>query len=85
MVLTKNDTGTGTGTDAGFNAGRCLWSDSVCVDAPTHYISHETADGTEAAVYCLRHYVLTLASLCELHLPSCEGDFPGHVAGHGEL
>lgn len=85
MVLTEKDTGTGTGTGAGFGAGRCLWPESVCVDPPTHYISHETADGTEAEVYCLRHYVLSLASLCEMHLPGCDGDFPGHVAGHGSL
>lgn len=85
MIRTKDDTGTDIGVDAGFSAGRCAWDRSVCVDKPTHFVASESTGGTTADVYCQRHYVLSLASLCELHLPDCAGDFPGHVARHGKL
>lgn len=85
MTRTKDDTTTGTGLGAGFGAGRCAWDRSVCVDKPTHFVASDSTDGVSADVYCLRHYVLALAILCELHLPGCEGDFPRHVTGHGKL
>lgn len=85
MIRTMDDTTTGTGTGAGFSAGRCLWDDSVCVDPPSHFVTLLEAEGTTAEVFCVRHYVLTLARLCQLHLPDCEGGFHGHVADHGEL
>ena len=85
MIRTKDDTTSDIGTVADFGSVRCLWDESVCVDAPTHFVSLELADGRDAEVFCLRHYVLTLARMCEIHLPQCEGDFGGHVSGHGEL
>lgn len=85
MIRTQDDTTVGTGTDADFGAGRCLWDDSVCVDKPTHFVTLETAGGADAEVFCFRHYVLTLARLCQIHIPACEGDFAGHVASHGKL
>ncbi|CEA09685.1 hypothetical protein BN1051_03057 [Arthrobacter saudimassiliensis] len=85
MILTRDDTISDTGLDAGFGAGRCVWDESVCVDKPTHFVTSNVVGGAAAEVYCLRHYVLTLAGLCELHLPNCEGDFSGHVLSHGEL
>lgn len=71
--------------DTGFGNGRCLWDRSVCVDSPTHFVTYVAEDGASAEVFCIRHYVLTLAHLCQVHLPSCGGDFTGHVASHGEL
>lgn len=85
MTRTMDDTTAGTGTAAGFGAGRCLWDDSVCTDPPTHYVTLRQSEGTAAELYCVRHYVLTLARLCQLHLPGCEGPLDAHVAGHGEL
>lgn len=85
MIGTRDDTTAGTGTAADFSSFRCLWPESVCVDPPTHFVSQELADGRDAEVFCLRHYVLTLARLCEVHLPLCEGGFAGHVDSHGEL
>ncbi|MCQ2001467.1 hypothetical protein [Arthrobacter zhaoxinii] len=85
MIGTKDDTTAGTGTAADFGSLRCLWPESVCVDPPTHFVAQELADGRDAEVFCVRHYVLTLARICEVHLPLCEGDFAGHVDSHGEL
>lgn len=85
MIGTKDDTTAGTGTAADFGSLRCLWPESVCVDPPTHFVAHELADERDAEVFCVRHYVLTLARICEVHLPLCEGDFAGHVDSHGEL
>ena len=85
MIRTKDDTTAGADTAAGFGDGRCLWDESVCVDAPTHFVTWELAEGKDAEVFCVRHYVLTLAHLCQVHLPVCEGDFAGHVEGHGKL
>ena len=53
--------------------------------SPTHFVTMETHCGADAEMYCVRHYVLTLARLCQVHLPSCEGGFTGHVSGHGKL
>lgn len=86
MIRTKDDTTSGIGTiTGGPGAGRCLWDESVCVDTPTHFVTQLQSEGTEAEVFCVRHYVITLARMCQLHLPDCEGPFEGHVADHGEL
>lgn len=85
MIKTVDDVDAGTGTTTGPGNIRCLWDDAVCVDPPTHFINHEGVEGTFAEVFCVRHYVLTLARMCQLHLPDCPGPFDGHVAAHGEL
>ena len=85
MTRTMNDTTDGVIVGGGFNAGRCLWDESVCTDTPTHFVTFDQADGAAAEVFCVRHYVLSLARLCQLHLPDCPGDFAGHVSSHGEL
>ncbi len=85
MSRTINDTPVGAGVEAGIGAGRCMWGESVCVDTPTHFVTQEHADGVDAEVFCVRHYVLTLAHLCQVHLPDCAGGFAGHVTSHGEL
>lgn len=85
MIKTVDDVITGTGTTTGPGNSRCMWDDAVCVDLPTHFINHQQDEGTSAELFCVRHYVLTLARLCQLHLPDCPGPFDGHVAGHGEL
>lgn len=85
MIDTRDDTTSGTVTGAGFSAGRCLWDDTVCVDPPTHFITERHAEGTHAQVFCVRHYVLTLAHICQVHMATCDGPFSGHVADHGEL
>jgi hypothetical protein len=85
MIRTQDETIAGSGAVASFGNGRCLWDKSVCVDTPTHFVALELADGTDAEVFCVRHYVLALAHLCQVHLPICEGDFSGHVVNHGEL
>ena len=84
MSRTMNDTTDGTWWRR-IRDGRCLWDESVCTDTPTHFVTFEEAGGASADVFCVRHYVLTLARLCQLHLPDCAGDFAGHVASHGEL
>lgn len=85
MIRTKDDTTDDTGLAAGFGSGRCAWDRSVCVDKPTHFVTSDGVEGRSADVYCLRHYVLSLALLCELHLPDCAGDFPGHITRHGKF
>jgi uncharacterized protein YPO0396 len=85
MNRTMNDTTDGILVAGGPGAGRCLWDESVCTDTPTHFVTFEEADGASADMFCVRHYVLTLARLCQIHLPDCAGDFAGHVAAHGEL
>lgn len=85
MIRTSNDTIDDIGLAAGFGYTRCLWDKSVCVDSPTHFVTLELAGGADAEVFCIRHYVLTLAHLCQVHLEVCEGGFNGHVADHGEL
>ena len=85
MNRTMSDTTDGTGVAAVFGEARCLWDESVCADTPTHFVTFEEAEGASAEVFCIRHYVLTLARLCQIHLPDCDGDFAGHVAGHGQL
>lgn len=85
MSRTLNETTDGTALGAGFNAGRCLWDESVCTDTPTHFVTFTETGGATSDVFCVRHYVLALARLCQLHLPDCPGDFAGHVTSHGEL
>lgn len=63
----------------------CLWDDSVCVDKPSHFISRKDIDGADAQVFCIRHYVLFLAHLCQIHLRKCPGDFDGHVEADGPM
>ncbi|WP_230010768.1 hypothetical protein, partial [Microbacterium sp. Bi128] len=64
MIQTGDDVIDGTEVASGFGNTRCLWDKSVCVDPPTHFVTLELADGTNAEVFCIRHYVLTLARLC---------------------
>lgn len=85
MTRAMNDTSDGVLVGGGFDAGRCLWDESVCIDTPTHFVTFDQADGATAEVYCVRHYVLTLAHLCQVHLPECAGNFASHVAQRGEL
>lgn len=85
MTRTQDDTIVGAGIGADFGNGRCMWDKSVCVDAPTRFVTLDLAAGKDAEVFCVRHYVLTLAHLCQVHLPVCEGDFAGHVIDHGDL
>lgn len=85
MSRTLNETTNGTDLGAGFSAGRCLWDESVCTDTPTHFVTFSEAGGVTADVFCVRHYVLALARLCQLHLPDCTGDFAGHVTSRGVL
>jgi hypothetical protein len=85
MNRTMNDTTDGVLVGSGPGDGRCLWDETVCTDTPTHFVTFEEADGASADLFCVRHYVLTLARLCQIHLPECAGGFAGHVARHGEL
>lgn len=64
-----SDTTDGILVAGGAGAGRCLWDETVCTDTPTHFVTFEEADGASADVFCVRHYVLTLARLCQIHLP----------------
>lgn len=73
MVRTKNDeAGVDTGTFSDPGSGRCLWDETVCVDTPIHFVAFSEHYGDTAEVFCLRHYVLTLTRLCQIHLPGAE-------------
>lgn len=79
------DSDAGIDLGAGRGNSRCLWDESVCVDKPTHFVTFAQAHGAEAEVFCVRHYVLTLAKLCQVHLPECDGGFRGHVLHRGAI
>lgn len=85
MNRTMNDTADGILVGSGPGDGRCLWDESVCTDTPTHFVTFTETGGATADVFCVRHYVLALARLCQLHLPDCAGGFAGHVTSRGEL
>lgn len=62
-------------------AGDCQWSESVCKESPEAYIVHPS----DSAVYCLRHYALTLSQIAEVHEPSCSEPLAAHIKGYGRL
>ena len=64
----------------------CQWSEGVCTESPTHYLTWRgpSEEGT-VAVHCVRHHVLTLAELLELHLRECGASLDEHLAAWGEI
>lgn len=74
--------------DNGGGGGRgCQWGESVCTDSPTHTLVfryvEEGEQSQEAAVFCLRHYVVELARFVELHPDDCDKPLVDHLMGYG--
>lgn len=65
----------------------CQWSEGVCTETPTHYMTWLGTDEDDALVqvHCTRHHVLEMAELIELHLPECLGSLRDHLADWGEI
>lgn len=89
VVRTKFDDGTDTliGGD-GPGKPRCEWFHGICTETPTKYIAAPTREDGTATVetFCVRHYVLNLAELLEVHGPTCEhGGIAEHIAEYGDL
>lgn len=61
---------------------RCQWDTSVCAQSPTHYVAWGHAS---VNTYCVRHYVLVLAQLLELHLLFCPGTVHDHLRKYGPI
>ena len=65
---------------------RCRWDESVCAETPEYYVVELYAgDESDAITYCPRHYVLHLAHVAQVHLPTCPGPANEHIKTFGRL
>lgn len=72
---------------------RCQWNEDVCSETPEYYIVEPGSVGddgdsvaeADAATYCLRHYVLKLAWMLEVHLSACAASAADHIKRFGAL
>lgn len=72
----------------GFDGDRprgCSWERSVCTETPTHQVTYPGTDRPEAHPFCARHYVLELAYLVEVHMPTCSNPLSDHVTSYGRI
>ena len=76
----RDDSHLAIDSDADSGGVSCAWFESVC----TMPVTYRIVQG-EAAYYCARHYVLTLAELVEVHLPGCPGSAHDHVSAYGPI
>ncbi|MGO4956704.1 hypothetical protein ACTQ49_05435 [Luteococcus sp. Sow4_B9] len=66
----------------------CQWTDSLCTQTPTHFVTRAVPDGQPAAqpeYYCARHWAVTLARLQEVELARCSCPMPEHLRQAGAL
>ena len=77
-----------SGTDRmeGGGSPRCQWERDVCTLSPTHYVGYgDHEEPHSVALYCTRHYVLTLEEFMEVHAIICDQPLSAHVNVYGPL
>lgn len=73
------------GLDGDGDRAQCEWGEELCGEEPTHFVVSGPTDAPHTALYCARHYGLTLAFLLEVHLATCEEPVAAHARRFGAL